>query len=355
MKDIYLKIVELFETNRFAVLATLISVSGSSPRNPGTKMLVMDDGSFVGTVGGGALEAWVLEEAKKVLMSGFPLRINKSFDDGDSQSGDMACGGNADVYLEPVSPDNLNHLYLFKKLKDITCRGGSGLLATVINAELWRMGQIPKMFIGSDGDKTGSLLGIEEIESVLIARINEFLAQGKPGTMVCRDEEGNQLDLFVEPITSDPILYLFGGGHISSELVPLANRVGFKVEVIDDRPEFAEKDNFPDAADVHHCPFEGVMKKVPIDESSFIIIMTRGHSHDKTVLAQALNTNAKYVGMIGSKRKRSIIYSKLLEEGVTQETLDRVHSPIGIEINAETPEEIAVSIVAELIKVRSDI
>lgn len=353
MKDIYLKIVELFEANRFGVLATLVSVSGSSPRNPGAKMLVVDDGSFVGTVGGGALEAWVLEEAKKVLLSCFPLRIQRSFAGEDDQATDMSCGGDADVYLEPVSPDNLNHLYLFKKLMDISCRGGSGLLATVINADLWRMGQIPKMFLGSDGDKTGSLLGIEEIESVLLDRMHEFLEQGKPNTIVCTDEEGSQLDLFVEPVVSDPILYLFGGGHVSSELVPLANRVGFKVVVIDDRPDFAVREKFPEALDVNHCPFEDVMDKLPIDEASFMIIMTRGHSHDKTVLAQALNTKAKYVGMIGSKRKRSIIYDKLLEEGFTQGRLDQVYSPIGIDINAETPEEIAVSIVAELIKIRS--
>jgi xanthine dehydrogenase accessory factor len=129
--------------------------------------------------------------------------------------------------------------------------------------------------------------------------------------------------------------------------------VGFKVVVIDDRPEFADPEKFPKAEDVHYYSFDSVMERLPVDGSSYVVIMTRGHSHDKTVLAQALKSPAGYIGMIGSRRKISIIFGKLLEQGFTQEQLDRVHSPIGIDIGAETPEEIAVSIIAELIKVRA--
>jgi len=125
------------------------------------------------------------------------------------------------------------------------------------------------------------------------------------------------------------------------------------VVVIDDREEFADVKCFPDASDIHQCPFEGVIDRLPVDESSFLVIVTRGHMHDKTVLAQALKTKAKYIGMIGSSRKRNIIYDKLMEEGFTKQDLLRVHSPIGLDIGAETPVEIAVSIVAELIKVRA--
>jgi xanthine dehydrogenase accessory factor len=123
--------------------------------------------------------------------------------------------------------------------------------------------------------------------------------------------------------------------------------------VIDDRQEFADIKNFPDAKEVHKFPFEGVMERLPVDESSYLVIVTRGHVHDKDVLAQALKTDARYIGMIGSTRKRNIIYEKLIEEGFTKEELNRVHSPIGLEIGAETPEEIAVSIVAELIMIRA--
>ena len=157
----------------------------------------------------------------------------------------------------------------------------------------------------------------------------------------------------MEPVVSRPVLYVFGAGHVSRQIVPLAAGVDFQVVVIDDREDFANAGYFPDATDIHQYPFEGLMERLPIDESSFLVIVTRGHMHDKTVLAQALKTNATYIGMIGSSRKRRLIYQKLVEEGFKEEGLLRVHSPIGLEIGAETPEEIAVSIVAELIKVRA--
>jgi xanthine dehydrogenase accessory factor len=154
---------------------------------------------------------------------------------------------------------------------------------------------------------------------------------------------------------SAPVLYVFGGGHVSLQIVPMAALVGFNVVVIDDRPEFADPRKFPEAMSVHEYPFEGVFDRLPIDQSSYIVIVTRGHLHDRTVVMQALKTQARYIGMMGSRRKKAIVYKKLLEEGFTQADLDRIYSPIGIGIEAETPEELAVSIVAELIKVRAEV
>ena len=353
MEEIYPKIVESFEMNRFSVLATLINHSESSPRAIGTKFLILEDGSSVGSIGGGLLEKLVREEADKVFASRLPIRFSHALKETDVTDGDMLCGGDVEIFLEPVSPDNLNHLHIFKNIIDVIRRGGSGLLATVIEADQWHIGLIPKMFIKSDGEKIGSLLGIQEMEDSLLERMDGMLNQSQPCTIICRDKERNQIDLFVEPIFSDPVLYLFGGGHISSHVVPLAHRVGFKVIVIDDRPEFSNQDNFPEAEEVHYYSFDGVMDRLQVDKSSYLVVVTRGHSHDKTVLAQCLTTHAKYIGMIGSRRKISIIYRMLLEEGFTQEVIDQVHSPIGLDIGAETPEEIAVSIVAELIKVRA--
>jgi xanthine dehydrogenase accessory factor len=133
----------------------------------------------------------------------------------------------------------------------------------------------------------------------------------------------------------------------------LAGRCGFRVVVIDDRAEFAGAARFPSAAEVIQASFYGVMERIPVDASSFLVIVTRGHLHDKAVLAQALRTDARYIGMIGSRRKRDIIYAALLEEGYIRADLDRVHSPIGLDIGAETPAEIAVSVVAELIRERA--
>lgn len=353
MKDIYPKVVELFEKNRFSVLVTVIGQSGTTPRGVGSKLLVPEEGSCVGSIGGGLLEKSVLEEAEKVFASRLPVCFSYRSEEDDVGEPDMQCGGNVDLFLEPVSPDNLNHLYIFKEIIDIIRRGGSGVLATIIDPEYWYPGHIPKMFCKPDGEKIGSLLGIKEVEDAIIDISGQLPEENTPTTIVCRDEEGNRLNVFVESVTSDPKLYLFGGGHVSSHVAPLAQRVGFKVVVIDDRPEFADPEKFPKAEDVHYCSFDSVMERLPVDGSSYVVIMTRAHSHDKTVLAQALESPAGYIGMIGSRRKISIIFGKLLEQGFTQEQLERVHSPIGIDIGAETPEEIAVSIIAELIKVRA--
>jgi xanthine dehydrogenase accessory factor len=175
----------------------------------------------------------------------------------------------------------------------------------------------------------------------------------RPDIIRYTDSAGRETDVLAEPVIADPALYIFGGGHVSTEIVPLAARVGFKVVVIDDREEYAGPDRFPQATKVQCRPFAGVLKKLDIDHTSYIVIVTRGHMHDKTILEQSLKTDAKYIGMIGSRRKRDMIYDKLLEEGFTQDDLERVCSPIGLDIGAETPEEIAVSIAAELIKVRA--
>jgi xanthine dehydrogenase accessory factor len=158
-----------------------------------------------------------------------------------------------------------------------------------------------------------------------------WLKQREPRLVVSRDDLGGSVELFAEPILADPVLYIFGGGHVSAQIIPLAKRVGFKVEVIDDRPEFADASKFPDAAKVHQYAFEGVVGKLAVDESSYLVIVTRGHIHDKTVLEQSLRTKAKYIGMIGSRRKKAMIYEKP-EEGFTKSDLDRVHAPIGLDI-----------------------
>ncbi|MFH1488429.1 MAG: XdhC family aldehyde oxidoreductase maturation factor [Pseudomonadota bacterium] len=355
IESIYEKIVEMFEKGRFCVLATIVNLTGSGPRGAGTKFLIMEDGSYVGTIGGGLLEAMVLEGAGKVFHSRSPKRLFFRLMGTDVAETDMLCGGDVEVFLEPVSPENLNHLYIFEKVLEVNRRGGSGILATAVNVERWESNLIPKMFLDSEGEKTGALSGLEELEDMLAEKMPQVLKDSKSTTLSCRDREGKDLEIFVEPVVSVPVLYIFGGGHVSSKIVPLAGLVGFKVVVIDDRPEFADPLKFPEAARVLETPFKGVFDRIPVDHSSYLVIVTRGHSHDKTVLEQALRTDAKYVGMIGSRRKRGIIYEKLLEEGFTRKDLDRVHSPIGLDIGAETPEEISVSIVAEMIQVRAGV
>ena len=353
MREIYNKIDELFQENKFCVLATIINLDGSSPRGTGTKFVIMEDNSFVGTIGGGILEKRVLDEAKTVVSCLKPSFLSWKMRGKDIESTEMICGGEVDIFLEPIYPDNLNHLQIFQEIMEIIRRGGAGILATVVDPDHWGSTQIPKMFMKSNGEKTGSILGIEEIEDNIHDRMAHIIESMQGEVINYRDKEGNNLSVFLEPVISEPVVYIFGGGHVSKQIVPLADLVDFSVVVIDDRPEFSDPANFPSAKKVITCSFDSVMDEIDVDESSYLIIVTRGHQHDKTVLAQALKTNAKYIGMIGSKRKRLIIYDKLEKEGFAKEKLDSVYSPIGVEINAETPEEIAVAIVAELIKVRA--
>ncbi len=353
MKEIYPRIIELFHNDRFSVLATIIKQAGPSPRGIGTKCLIMEDGSFTGTIGGGIVEAKVITEAAKVFDTGMPVRLPFSLKGSDVSDTDMLCGGDLEVFLEPVSPKHISHLSIFEKAFKIINRGGAGLIATVIKEDRWKWGDVPKMFIEKEGQRIGSLLGGQAMDEDLVEKLETILESRQPLLLTLEDGSKNPVEIFVEPLVAKPVLYVFGGGHVSEQIVPLAAKVHFQVVVIDDRQEFANTKNFPDATEVHQFPFDGVMNRLPVDESSFLVIVTRGHTQDKDVLSQALKTDAKYIGMIGSSRKRNIIYEKLSEEGFTEDDLSRVYSPIGLGIGAETPQEIAVSIVAEIIKVRA--
>lgn len=353
MEVIYKDIVENLEKEKFLVLATIIKLTGSGPRGIGTKCLVMEDGSFLGTIGGGILEATVLKQAEKIFKTHLPERLSFSLKGTDVSQTDMLCGGDTEVFLEPLAPEDPGAVSVFKKVTDIQKRGGSGILATLLNPELWKKGKVHRIFLGSDGQRAGSLHMEEGIEEKLAQDRINFLKMRLGTVAAYRDSKDRSLDLFVEPVVADPVLYIFGAGHVSSKIVPLASLAGFKVVVIDDRSDFADPGKFPEASKVYRYPFEGVMEKLPVDESSFLVIVTRGHIHDKVVLAQALRTKARYIGMIGSRRKVSVVFDRLKEEGVSEAELKRVHAPIGLEIGAETPEEIAISIVAELIKVRA--
>lgn len=353
MKEIYRKLIESLEERSPSILATIIVQKGSVPRGRGTQFLIKEDRSFVGTIGGGRLEAQVLEQAKDVFETHSPTRLNFVLKGTDVEKSEMLCGGDAEVFLEYIAPENEVYLPMFRRVLEIKERGERALLATAVDPGRWGDGTVPKVLVEKSGQTHGSLAGEDGVEEALREKVEEVLRKGQGEILVFKDREGKDLEVFVEPIVSEPRLFIFGGGHVSEQIVPFAARVGFEVFVVDDREEFARRERFPEAAQVLEYPFDGVMERMPVDASSYIVIVTRGHMHDRTVLEQALRTPAKYIGMIGSRRKRNLLYKKLLEEGFTQEDLKRVHAPIGLEIGAETPEEIAVSIVAELIKVRA--
>lgn len=252
--DIYEEIVQLRQKGRKGAVATIVNVRGSIPSFETAKMLVRDDGSITGTVGGGCVEAEVWQAAREVMESEKPRTLTFNLNQNPKYDTGLVCGGTLDIFIEPVLPPAL--------------------------------------------------------------------------------------------------LYIFGAGHVAYSLYRTARNAGFDVTVIDDRESYANRERFPDAKEVLAEDFEKAMSRISPAETSYIVIVTRGHRDDMRVLRWAVQTQARYIGMIGSKRKTITIFRELVKEGIPEHLFERVHAPVGFDIGAITPEEIAIAITAELIAVR---
>jgi xanthine dehydrogenase accessory factor len=345
MKSIAEIICELLATGEEVVLATIVGRQGSTPRTAGTHMVVSRDGKGHGSIGGGTLEARVLEVAGEL----FSVRCARiiSFDLSYEGVGttDMICGGRVEVLLDRVIPTTEN-VAVFNRWRQAQADREDCLLVTVTFGGEGGIERIDRCLILADGTVHGCF-------PLSSSALCEVATQGRaPRPILLMKLENSTV--VVEPARKFKTLHLFGAGHVARPTAHIASLVGFRVEVMDDRDEFANTGRFPDADKIRVLPdFNRVVSEAAVDGDSFVVIVTRGHEHDKTVLAQVLKTEACYVGMIGSRRKRDAIYQALLTEGFTHEALRRVHCPIGLDIGAETPEEIAVSIVAELIRHRA--
>jgi xanthine dehydrogenase accessory factor len=252
--DIYEQIVQLRHEGRRGAVATITNVRGSIPSFQTAKMLVRDDGSIVGTIGGGCVEAEVWQAAREVMEEEKPRTLTFNLNNNPKYDTGLVCGGTLDIFIEPVLPPAL--------------------------------------------------------------------------------------------------LYIFGAGHVAFNLYKVAMIAGFDIVVVDDRENYANRERFPDAREVIAADFDGVTERLHVPESAYVVIVTRGHRDDMRVLRWAINLNTRYLGMIGSRRKTISIYKELEVEGVPAEKFANIHAPVGLEIGAVTPEEIAVAIVAEMIAVR---
>jgi xanthine dehydrogenase accessory factor len=255
--DLYEEIVRLRKEGRRGAVATIVNVRGSIPSFKTAKMLVRDDGSIVGTIGGGCVEAEVWQAAREVMESEKPRTLTFDLNQDPKYDAGLVCGGTLEIFVEPVLPP----------------------------AEL----------------------------------------------------------------------YVFGAGHVAATLCKVAKIAGFDITVVDDREAYANRERFPDAQQVIAEDFDKATAQLAPSESSYIVIVTRGHRDDMRMLRWAVQTPARYVGMIGSKRKTITIFKELQQEGLPGHLFDRVHAPVGLDIGAVTPEEIAVSITAELIAKRRNV
>ena len=329
----------LLERGEDFAWVTVLGTLGSSPRHSGATMLVRADGSITGTIGGGPLEGSIIGRAREALQTGrsFTQRF-------ESAALGMACGGGGIVLIESVDHGRGTALELFRALAGLLDHGRRGWLVTAVTEEDDGGASVRRCLVRTDGSVTGDP----------VCEPETLRALAETGGTYDRIVAGDPARTHVQAIGASGSAYVFGAGHCGEKLVPVLSSLGFFTVVVDDRPEFASEERFP-AADRIIVPgsFDGVVATLPMDEDSYVVIVTRSHSHDKVVLAQVLRTPAHYVGMIGSKEKVAQTFRALAEEGFSADDLGRVHAPIGLSIGAETPEEIAISIAAQLIQART--
>ena len=330
--NMYEIVEDYLKNGKIGAIATVISRNGSAPRDVGAKMFVGEDGKIYGTIGGGSLEHSVYKQAMSTMGTEKPEMIHIRMDSEEVASDGMICGGDVDVFLEPVHEKNLK---LYNRLGELKRMGLNGVLVTQFNGE-----QYLKTAVEENAEISGDDISADD-KKAFLEHIRDTDLHFEDGVII-------------ESLHIAPPLYVFGAGHVSQFISKVAKMVGFYVVIIDDREEFANKERFPDADEILVESFYNVFNNLNFTGSEYVVIVTRGHQFDRDVLIESLKKDTKYIGMIGSRRKVKMVLEHMKEIGLDPEAVDNVYSPIGLSINAETPQEIAVSIVGELIKVRRE-
>lgn len=337
MNNLWSILVKTLNTGQSALLCSIIASAGSAPRTSGARMLVLEDGQSHGSVGGGPVEGKTMTKALEMLTSQdnhciLPFNLSAS----TAAEAGMICGGAVTILLQRITAQEHD---FFQALVDLQTQGAAPALITIFenNTLVAR---------GWWSAKTG--VQHVKLASAIAADLARKAGKSRQNFQLTDQEQV----IIVEPLVVPSVVYLVGAGHVAQATAHVAHWAGFEVVVMDDRAEFANHQRYPQAKEVWVLEnFDHCLPDLGPDD--FIVIVTRGHAHDRQVLAQALNTEAGYIGMIGSVTKRDATYKLLLEEGFTHKDLERVFCPIGLSIGADTPEEIAISIVAEMIQVRA--
>lgn len=336
---IFGEIVRMRRAGRRGALASPVRLTGSVPCGNQSRLLVREDGSILGTVGGGLLEAEVIRTAAEVMDSGEAAVLDFELTQNDASQAGMICGGSCSVLVEPVLPGRFEEVYAAAAECEADGRG------IVLIAAFPDTGSFYRLALAQDGGLIAAT-GDSGVDSLVRDAARRLGSQHGPTL------EDEPIRICIQPVHSTPPLYIFGAGHVAIPVAHIAKLVGFHTTVVDDRSEFANTARFPSADRVLAIGVDEAFSQLPIGEGAYVVAITRGHYMDEAVVAHALRTPAKYIGMIGSKRKVATVFERLHERGFSDTDLARIHAPIGYEIGAETVDEIAVSIVAELVAVR---
>lgn len=348
MKDVFHEAARELERGDPVVVATVVRTKGSTPQKPGAKLLVRSDGSAVGTLGGGCVEGDIWFAAKELMESGGHARHREYVLNEDLAAEDgLVCGGTMYFLIDPVyTPEG--YLPYAEEIYTAYQGGPNVALASLVKPAAGSLASTgAKLFVREDGSLEGTL-GSDEADREVKAKTCELMVHGRNTYVKVSDGT----EFFLEAYTTPPLLVLCGGGHVSKAISAMAKKLGFLVYVTDDRAEFASNERFPEADRVVVLTPKKALQQLPINANAFIVIATRGHRYDNVALDAAARTPAKYVGLLGSKRKTILIYEDLFRGGIPLERIREIRSPVGLDIHARTPDEIAVSIMSEILMFR---
>src|SRR5712692_7845252 len=369
VKEIFQEIISDLESGETVAMATIVKRKGSVPREVGAKVLVHRGGRISGTVGGGCGEAEVWRSALNVIDTKRPSTVKVDLTEEIAMESQGVCGGIFDVFVQPwhnaLLPGQPT-MREFASAINASLEGEQGVvLATIIEAGgAWRPCTGQQMLVHENGETLGTLMLPDAPEGLtlqLIESAQKAISTGKPhienvgATLaVARSAEAANAwaEIFIEPFVPNPVLLIAGAGHIAAPLASLAHLMNFSVSVTDDRASFASRERFPTAKQLLVGDIESMLQNYPITSRTHIVLVTRAHAHDVQGLRAIIDSPAAYIGMIGSQRRVWAVFKLLHQEGVPAEKLARVRAPIGLNLGGSTPEEIALSIMAEITMLR---
>lgn len=334
MRKLFQHIEAVLKANCPAVFVMVVASSGSTPRGAGACMLITEQGRVYGTIGGGAVEHQCENIARTILKTRKSQLTVYRLHENEIQDLGMICGGEVQVYFRFLAANDAQIITVCDAVKEICENNIDSWLIVDITAE-------------NDGDMAVFSSNRRLVGADVPSAVTEQLVR-KPIQISC---DGH--DYSCQPLTQGGRVYIFGGGHVAQALIPVLDTVGFSCVLLEDRIDFCNKTLFPNAVQTKLVDNACILDSLHITKDDFVVIMTRGHKDDQTIQAQVLKTPARYIGVIGSSRKKTAVFENLRKLGFDDTDLSRITTPIGLDIGAETPAEIAISIAAQLIAERA--
>lgn len=346
MREIYKKIPELINSEQVGAYCTVVETKGSTPQKPGSKLLILPDLCNIGTLGGGCVEAEARRQAIGLMQGGIPRLLEFQLDSDYGWDDGLICGGNMKIFID--LPNTRAEAKMFTRLQELNAAKVPLMSATIVESEKNDVEVGMKMVFATNGERIGTL-GDTTLEDEIESEISQVLEQNRSNLY----RKNSDVSVFLEPLQPRPTLLIAGAGHVGQALCHLGSWLDFDITIVDDRADFASRDRLPEADEIIIGDIANELRNYPINHLTYVVIVTRGHQHDESALHSVVESNARYIGLIGSRRKIKLIFDDLLEEGIPIGKLQRVYAPIGLDINSKTVPEIAVSIASQLIQVRN--